>query len=109
MMSEHRLPASPAELVRGNAKTTISGDSMHPTAGNGETLIFAKTEYANDNDLVVVSIANEVLIKRITYTHDEILLNSDNPKYPTMHCKHEEISVIGKAIKVCGLLCLLFY
>jgi len=99
-MSENRLPASPSELATGNAKTTVCGDSMHPTAGNGDTVVFAKTEYVKDNDVVVVSMADELMVKRIQYKHDEILLNSDNPKYPPMHCTHEEVRVVGKAVNV---------
>jgi len=108
MMSADRLPPSPEERAVGNVAAIVEGNSMQPTIRHGDMLPIALTEYANDNDVVLAQVGDTVHCKRITYTHDEIILSSDNPKFPPMHCKHEEIAVIGRAIKVCGLFCLLF-
>lgn len=107
MMSEKRLPSNPIDVIRplhvnGNGNVgvhVVAGDSMMPTVADGDAVVFARTEYAHDGNIIIAEVDGQRIIKRVVFRHDEILLKSDNPKYPTMHCQHDEVRIIGVCLK----------
>lgn len=106
MMNEGRLPPNPNDLIyplflNGNAGAyVITGESMQPTLWHGQILVFIATQYAADNDIVVVKVGGETLVKRIMYQDDAVLLMSDNPKFAAIHCKHDDFIVEGVGVQI---------
>ncbi len=75
---------------------TVKGDSMidakiHPN----DTVVIEKTDMIDDDSVVLVSVENKHLIKRISYQHDCVILNSDNPKHAPMYFPFASVEVFG--------------
>ena|SRR3712207_2174175 len=60
----------------------VSGDSMEPVIHAGALLVVDRMAEANDDDIVVARIADELCVKKLhTGRAGRILLLSENPQY----------------------------
>jgi len=75
------------------------GDSMKPTFNDGDLVLIRKQPEVEDGQIAAVMIDNEATLKRFYRQEDGILLVADNPKFPPLTIKNENIS----EMIVCGL------
>lgn len=79
----------------------VLGDSMQPTISNGDIVIFA-AQMISGNGVYVLSIDNEVFVKRLEFDPIENMINiiSDNEKYlPRLLPRDTNlIQILGKVI-----------
>ena len=95
------------ELILTNPTSSFiveaKGDSM---IGIGifpkSILVVDKSLEAKNNDIVIASIDNEFLVKRLKINKSRITLCSENPKYPPIELKEELENVIWGVV-VCIL------
>jgi SOS-response transcriptional repressor LexA len=76
----------------------VSGDSMiNANIFEGDSLILDTKSTPRNNDIVVVTLNNETLVKRISINNGQISLISENDNYPTYILNNEdEFNILGK-------------
>lgn len=83
---------------------TMTGDSMAPYILPGDCLICKKQPFANNGDLVVISVNGEIAtIKRYQTERNLIMLYSDNPQYkPFMFTTSDNVnvSIVGRVVEI---------
>jgi DNA polymerase V len=76
---------------------TVTGDSMKDIGiFSGDLLIVERTELASDNDIVIVSLDDEIMVKRLYIREGQILLISENKD-------HEPINIIDREHRIIGV------
>ncbi len=93
-----------SDVYRGNNLFAlyVAGDSMI-NAGilNGDLAICEPRQYADNGEIVVALIhQEEATIKRFFIQDGRILLQPENPDYPTMQYHFDEVLVQGKVIGI---------
>ena len=83
-----RFPASEAFLVE------AEGDSMIPRINEGDLVIIQYKKIAEDGDTILCVNNGEVLIKKYTKNGGNIILTSDNQKYPPL-VANKNLSIVG--------------
>jgi phage repressor protein C with HTH and peptisase S24 domain len=81
----------------------VVGNSMIPRINDSDIVIVDLSKNYKNEDIVAVRLKNgEQLIKRINKSDigDIIVLYSENPEYPPITCRSEEIERIHKVVKV---------
>ena len=85
----------------------VSGDSMSPTIEDGDIVLVRKQKSVDSGALAVVvvddDVADEGLVKRVSYTYDSITLTSINPYYPPRVYKGadvQKVSVVGIVLEL---------
>lgn len=79
----------------------VDGDSMFPTIGDGETAFIVKDYDKIDNDIYLLDIDGETVIKRVVFGDDEITLISDNEAYDDRVVKEFELKqtrILGRVV-----------
>lgn len=77
----------------------IRGDSMEPTLKDGDTVLIDQTEKdILDGRIYVVTLGDELRVKRVQKGWDGIVLTSDNPRYSDIHIAARDL----EAFKVHG-------
>lgn len=78
----------------------IDGDSMQG-AGiyNGDLVIVDRSLYAEHDDIVIAALNSEPVCKRLHMRGNEVILKSDNPKYPSRHVMEGDELVIWGVVK----------
>lgn len=83
---------------------TMSGDSMSPFVLPGDLLICKKQPFADNGDIVVISVNGEMAtIKRYQTERNLIMLYSDNPAVkPFMFTTSDNvnISIVGRVVEI---------
>lgn len=86
----------------------VKGDSMIDAGINDGDLVFVRQQPTVENgEIAVVLIDDEVTLKRVFFTGDGIILQSENRKYKPMYISREEfrdIRILGKAVMLQSLL-----
>ena len=83
----------------------IFGNSMEPELKQGDTVLIdqsQKTVLAGA--IYAVGLADTIVIKRLEQRSKELVLFSENERYPVMRFRDEEMNsvrIIGKVIWVC--------
>ena len=81
---------------------TVKGDSMYPRFLDGDRIIFHLQPSVDSGDIGIIQYGDdEVTLKKIEYTKDEISLIPFNPEYQTKVIKGSDLMschVIGKVI-----------
>ncbi len=92
--------------TRSMALIEVIGDSMSPTADEGDVVLVDLREARFRHDGVyVLRTGNDLAVKRLQRQPDgSILIRSDNPAYESYAVQPEEISVRGRALWVGGRL-----
>ena len=86
------LIPSPREM----ALLTVTGDSMIDIGiFSGDLLIVERTESAKDRDIVIVSLDDEVMVKRLHIKGDQALLISENKDHPPINIIDRDYRIIG--------------
>ena len=89
----------PAEHIK---VITVSGDSMSGTIETGDYIfIDVSKDYFEGDGIYVFSFKGAVLVKRLQFTADGLLVHSDNSKYAdwTIGESHEQyLKIIGRVI-----------
>ena len=89
----------PAENIK---VITVSGDSMSGTIETGDYIfIDVSKDYFEGDGIYVFSFKGAVLVKRLQFTADGLLVHSDNSKYAdwTIGESHEQyLKIIGRVI-----------
>jgi repressor LexA len=74
----------------------VSGDSMTGADIHEGDLVLVRVQPAvDDGQIAVVLIDNEATIKRVFYKGDQVILQSENPKYPPRLVNFEDIKIQG--------------
>lgn len=78
----------------------IDGDSMQG-AGiyHGDMVIVDRSLYAEHGDIVIAALNTEPLCKRLHLRENEVILMSENPKYPPRHVMEGDELVIWGVVK----------
>jgi DNA polymerase V len=78
----------------------IDGDSMQG-AGiyHGDLVIVDRSLYAEHGDIVIAALNTEPLCKRLHMRENEVILMSENPKYPARHVMEGDELVIWGVVK----------
>lgn len=70
----------------------VVGDSMEPEFYEGDTLLVDKSDIEiRDGKIYVVTLGDELRVKRIFNSLNGLILRSDNPKYPDIHVEGPDI------------------
>ena len=89
----------PAEHIK---VITVSGDSMSGTIETGDYIfVDVSKDYFEGDGIYVFSFKGAVLVKRLQFTADGLLVHSDNSKYAdwTIGESHEQyLKIIGRVI-----------
>ncbi len=80
----------------------VTGDSMIRAGINsGDILVVDKSAEPVNGKVVVASVNNKLLVKRLRFTEDETLLISENKKYePIKITHHDEFDIWGVVTSV---------
>ena len=84
----------------------IKGNCMEPRICNGDTVIVHKQSFAEDGDIVIVSINQEdAICKRLKKYKEGIALLSNNPTYEPLYfsntdIKENNVLIIGKVTEL---------
>ncbi len=85
---------------RGNHRIfLVHGDSMQPTLLQDDHLVCSEVKDVNqleDGDLAVLVTKSDIVVKRLRFDGDVLLLESDNPKFKTYILDKDEIDEIWK-------------
>jgi repressor LexA len=76
----------------------VKGDSMYPKIEDGDIIRVVKQDAVESGQLAVVLVDDEGFVKRVTYGHGFVELQSINPLYPPMRfdgTEAERVRVIG--------------
>jgi phage repressor protein C with HTH and peptisase S24 domain len=77
----------------------VRGDSMEPTLKDGDTVLIDQSEKEIlDGRIYVVTLGDELRVKRVQKGWDGIVLTSDNPRYSDIHIAARDL----EAFKVHG-------
>lgn len=78
------------------------GDSMTGARiNNGDLLLIRKQPDVENGEIAAVLIDNEdVMLKRFYRNNGQLVLQSENPKYPPIVSPPKEVSILGKLIKI---------
>lgn len=84
--SDYEYDDFPADAVPAGADfaVNIAGRSMEPTIADGSTVFVEKTEYADDNDIVIAWVDGEGTVCKRLVCDDRgrvLRLRSDNPQF----------------------------
>lgn len=72
------------------------GDSMSPLILPKDILVVDRSITPSNQHIVVVSVNNEMLCKRLIFRAGQMFLRSENLKYPEIHVVPElEVSIFG--------------
>lgn len=70
----------------------VVGDSMEPEFYEGDTLLVDKSDIEiKDGKIYVVTLGDELRVKRIFNSLNGLILRSDNPKYPDIHVEGPDL------------------
>ena len=78
------------------------GDSMEPTIGDGDVVLFLREETILQPGIYVFNHAEVLRLKRLELAGKQVATVSDNPRYPPERLPAKDIRVIGRAIWSCG-------
>ena len=76
----------------------VKGDSMYPKIEDGDIIRVVKQNSVESGQIAVVLVDDEGFVKRVTYGHGFVELQSINPLYPPMRfegTEAERVRVIG--------------
>lgn len=78
----------------------IEGDSMQG-AGiySGDLVIVDRSLYAEHGDIVIAALNTEPVCKRLHMRENEVILMSENPKYPARHVMEGDELVIWGVVR----------
>ncbi|WP_426619402.1 LexA family protein [Pseudomonas rustica] len=78
----------------------IEGDSMQG-AGiyGGDLIIVDRSVYAEHGDIVIAALNSEPICKRLHMRQHEVILMSENPKYPARHVMEGDELLIWGVVK----------
>jgi phage repressor protein C with HTH and peptisase S24 domain len=83
----------------------IFGNSMEPELKEGDTVLIDQSQKAIlAGDIYAVGLADTIVVKRLEKRPKELVLLSENERYPMMRFRGEEMNsvrIIGKVIWVC--------
>ena len=89
------LRTSPKELFL----IHVIGDSMEPTLKEGDIIMGDKSRSNTSKDgIYIVKKDDRLIIKRIQFQGDVVLIKSDNKFYDTYTVPASELEVVGKAV-----------
>ncbi|WP_268799084.1 LexA family protein [Pseudomonas huanghezhanensis] len=78
----------------------IEGDSMQGAGIYcGDLVIVDRSLYAEHGDIVIAAINSEPVCKRLHMRENEVVLMSENPKYPARHVMEGDELVIWGVVK----------
>lgn len=90
----------PKSWIRGGDYFLLraKGDSMiNARIIDGDLLLIRKQETFENGEIVAAIVNNEALLKRIFKTDDNIILQSENPKYPPIIVtSDDDLKIVGK-------------
>lgn len=73
----------------------VVGDSMEPEFYEGDTLLVDKSDIEiRDGKIYVVTLGDELRVKRIFNSLNGLILRSDNPKYPDIHVEGPDLETL---------------
>ena len=78
----------------------VKGDSMSPTIKDGDWVMAdISLKQADSDGIYLLRMSTGLAIKRLQGSvKNDILIISDNPKYPTVTADSGEVSILGKVI-----------
>ena len=96
------IPQAEADVSGGDYfYMQVEGDCMTGDfIPEGALILVRKQPNANNNDIVVVRIEDEVVLRHIKFTGDHIVLVPSNPAYEPMIITGGDVEIIGKVCEV---------
>jgi repressor LexA len=95
----------PKNVVRGNCfALEVQGDSMiEANIFEGDYIVVRQQPIAENNDIVVAMINDEVTVKRLFISEDRIELRPENSRLQPIHVgADEELKIVGKVLHLCS-------
>lgn len=95
----------PQNVVRGNCfALEVQGDSMiEANIFEGDYIVVRQQPIAENNDIIVAMINDEVTVKRLFISEDRIELRPENSRLQPIHVgADEELKIVGKVLHVCS-------
>lgn len=83
----------------------VVGDSMEPLFSEGDTLLVDKSDVeVMDGKIYVVTLGDELRVKRVHKSLSGLILRSENPKYPDIHVTGPDLEnfVVHGRVRWCG-------
>lgn len=79
----------------------VTGDSMDGSRiQEGDLVLVKKQSYIENGQIAVVLInSDEATLKRVYVQGEQCILQADNPRYPPIAVRGEEIIIIGRVLK----------
>lgn len=92
--------------LRSMALVEVIGDSMSPTADEGDlVLVDLRESHFRHDGVYVLRTGSDLAVKRLQRQPDgSLLIRSDNPAYPPVSVKSDEVALLGRVVWVGGRL-----
>ena len=99
---EDYIPHTEADVSGGEYfYMEVEGDCMTGDfIPEGALVLVRKQPNANNNDIVVVRVEDEVVLRHIRFTGDRLVLVPSNPAYEPMIITGGDVEIIGKVCEV---------
>ncbi len=79
----------------------VKGDSMEPTIQEGSLVLIRKQSGLDQGDIAAVMVdREEAALKRVYYSNNNCILQSDNKKYLPLIYPRDEVIILGKAVEM---------
>ena len=79
----------------------VDGDSMEPKISQGDRVIVSPNTKAKTGEVVAVDQEGKQILKRIHFRVNQVVLTSDNPKYPPIFWKiKNRPKILGKVVRI---------
>ena len=97
---------TPLDWIRGGEYMYLraKGDSMvNARILDGDLLLIRKQDEVEDGEIAAVLIDDETVLKKVYRSGNQLILQSENPKYKPMVChigEGQQIKIIGKLKKI---------
>lgn len=73
----------------------VAGDSMEPTAPDGSFIILKSRDFFKSNNLAVVRVDGQVLLKRVVVHGESLTLECDNKKHKTIRHAAKQVEILA--------------
>lgn len=93
----------PKEWIKGGKYFCLraKGDSMiGARIHEGDLLLIREQPEVENGEIAAVLIGDEAVLKRVFYHNGQLVLQSENPKYPPVVAPPAEVKIIGKLKKI---------
>lgn len=82
----------------------IAGDGMAPLFANNDLVACINADAVPDGSIAVIRLDERTTLKRVFFTANGYMLESDNCDYPPMYVNRHDVEIIGRPVGLTRLL-----